>query len=343
MSLDTLRVTALVAFAFVVMGSVVIPTQAAPAPTKKSTAESGVVVLDNCDPEYKGKNTYDDGLTFLSGAGKLRARTSGLNVCEEIGSPNRIAIDVARKRVWVTETVGHRLLQYDFAGKEQLVIRDVKASALAVDPATGNVWVAAGTGRIGGGWVEVYDPKGKRLAKHECGSAYDLVYDPKSKAIWTVEKQLVKLSLEGKELVRKDVADWCAVSVAVNAKTGDVWTVVRDYSEKDKNALVGHDSDGKLRHTIKLGDKAIPFRVAVNPRDGSVWVVDIRKSLLHFDAKGKRLGEHELGALTVAVNSASDNVWIVTKEEILDVDPRGKIVGRNALRAKTSQAWIASY
>jgi DNA-binding beta-propeller fold protein YncE len=315
--------------------------RAAPAPTDRGKPTGGVIVLDNCDPEYDGKATYEDNLTFLHASGKLRARVSGLNVCEEVGSPNRVAIDVTRKRVWVAETVGHRLLQYDLDGKEQLVIRDVNASALAVDPATGNVWVAAQTNRVR--QLDVYDAAGKRLKSHDV-SAYDLAYDAKSKAMWAVEKYLRKLSLDGKTLVRKHVADWFAVSVAVNNSTGDVWTVSRRYSDKlGANALLGFDNDGKARVTAKLADDAIPFRVAVNPRDGSVWVVNIRRSLLHYDSKGKRIAEHKLEALTVAAKPGSDNVWIVTQTEILDMDSKGKVVGRTPLRAKTSQAWIAAY
>jgi DNA-binding beta-propeller fold protein YncE len=335
---------ALLVAAFVVtIGIVYEQTQAAPAPVEKAKPSGGVVVLDNCDPEYKGKATYEDNLTFLAASGKLRTRVSGLNVCEEIGSPNRVVIDAQRKRVWVAETVGRRLLQYDLDGKELLKVRDVNASALAVDPTTGNVWVAANAGRIGSGGVDVYDAKGKRLARHAV-AAYDLAYDSKSKAIWTVEKELVKLSLAGKALVRKDVAGWCAVSVAVHPTTGDVWTVSRHHSnDLGKNNLFSFDNDGKLRHSLPLGEQTIPFRVAVNPRDGSAWVVNFRKSLLHYDAKGKRIAEHNLNALTVAVNPASDNVWVVTPTEILDVDNKGKIIGRTALRAKTTQAWIASY
>src|SRR6516225_2376560 len=84
-----------------------------PAPRGKP---GGIVVLDNCDPEYKGKETYEDNLSFLDAGGKLRSRVSGLNIAEEIGSPHRVAVDAERERVWVAEMVGNRLLQYDLAG-----------------------------------------------------------------------------------------------------------------------------------------------------------------------------------------------------------------------------------
>lgn len=320
-------------------------TRGAPAPKEKAKP-SGVVVLDDSDREYEGKATYEDGLTFLTAAGKVRARVSSLNVCEEIGSINRVAVDAARKRVWVAETVGRRLLQYDLDGKELLVVLDVEASGLAVDPATGNLWAAIPPRRLGGGSIAVYDLKGKRLAEHKVAS-YDLAYDPKSKAIWATGQKLTKVSLDGKVLAEKEITIWNSVSVAVNGDTGDVWTVSRRHPQVvgSKNALFGFDNAGKPRCTVELGDtdEMIPFKVAVNPRDGSVWLANFRRSLLHFDAKGKRIAEHKIKALTVAVNTASNNVWVVTEQEVLDVDPKGKVVGRTPLKAKTSQAWVAAY
>src|SRR5262249_32057985 len=112
-SLNKLHVAVVALVGAAIVGTVgfyYAPTQAAPAPVEKAKPSGGVIVLDDCDPEFKGKSAYEDNLTFLAASGKLRARVSGLNVCEEIGSPNRVAIDVKRKRVWVAETVGKRLL-----------------------------------------------------------------------------------------------------------------------------------------------------------------------------------------------------------------------------------------
>ena len=55
-------------------------------------------------------------IVLLTARGEEADRVSGLNVCEEIGSPHRSAVDVARKRVWVSESVGYRLLCYDLGG-----------------------------------------------------------------------------------------------------------------------------------------------------------------------------------------------------------------------------------
>lgn len=304
----------------------------------------GVIVLDDCDPVYHHKETYGDNLTFLDGSGKLRQRISGFNICQEIGSPHRIAVDAGRKRVWVTETVGRRLLQYDLEGKELLAVRDIQAVALAVDSATGNLWVARSTGRIGEGSTEVYDATGRRLATHDF-RGFDISYDKKSKAFWLVEQQLLKVTLEGKVLVRKDIAKWCAVSVAVDQKTGAVWVLrraVEPPNKDDGNHLLGFDNDGKLLHTIPLDDRT-PIRVAVDSRDGAVWVTNAGKSVLRFSSGGQMEAEYKFPALTVEVGRASGTAWVVTQEEILKIDREGKVHGRTKHKAKTSMAWIASY
>ena len=78
--------------------------------------------------------------------------------------------------IWVLENVGNRIHKLDRQGKELLVIKDVKASALVVDPASGNLWVIATNGTIDGDHTEVYSADGKSL--HTYGvSGWDIAYD----------------------------------------------------------------------------------------------------------------------------------------------------------------------
>jgi DNA-binding beta-propeller fold protein YncE len=311
------------------------PTPAPPPPP------SGVIVLDNCDPVFRGKPTYEDNLSFFDASAKLRARVSGLNVCEEIGSPHHIVVDAARKCVWVAENVGHRLLQYDLQGNEILAVPGVKCSSVAVDPETGNVWLTA-SGTLGQGPTLVFDKFGNSQAVHDFNGC-DITYDPKGKAFWLAGRQLLKVSPRGKVLFSADVAGWAAVSVAVNARTGAVWVVTREHSAgTGKNQLLGFDNDGNLLHTVPLKEK-IPFRVAVNSRDGSVWVTNLHKSVLHFTDAGVLRAEHALPALAADVEPATGNVWVVTADEVVKIDPKGKELARTPHKAKTSQAWIATY
>src|SRR5262249_42776360 len=152
-----------------------------------------ILVLDDCDEQYRGKDAYEDNLTLLDFTGKQRFRLSGFNNCQSIGSSRMIATDPARKAIWVLENVAHRIRRFDLAGKETLTIAGVHGSAIAVDPETGNVWALVGEGGIGSGKTVVFDDQGGEVASHAI-SGWDIVYDPKSKAFWIAEKKLTKIS-----------------------------------------------------------------------------------------------------------------------------------------------------
>jgi hypothetical protein len=150
---------------------------AAPVPAPKG----GVLVLDDCDPDFRGKDEYADNLSSIDGAGKVVFRVSGLNNCQSIGSNHMIAVDPKRGWVWVAENVGHRVRKYDRSGKELLVLRDVQASALAIDPENGDLWAVTTTGTIKGDKTVVFDAEGRQRASHAV-SGFDIAYDAKSKA-----------------------------------------------------------------------------------------------------------------------------------------------------------------
>ncbi len=311
------------------------------APTKADNPPTGVAVLDNCDPIYNGKDAYEDNLSLFDGTGTLRKRITDLNVCEEIGSPHRVAVDSHRRRVWVAETVRARLLAYDFDGGRRVEVPNVKASAVAIDPMTGNAWVTLHES-IGQGSVQVFDPDGRSIATHDF-RGYDIAHDQKENAFWLVEQQLLKVSLDGKVLVRKDIAEYCAVSVAVDPRTGGVWAVTCGYDDgtKGRNELLGFGPDGKSLVTRAV-DKQ-PHRVSVDPKDGAVWVVNSRRGLRWFTAEGKPGDTFKIPALTVDVDRRTGHAWAVTESELLKVDRKGEVVARAKHKEKTTQAWIACY
>src|SRR5215213_9028537 len=161
------------------------------APVKSAPKPGGVFVLDDCDPVYQGKAAYGDNLSYIDGAGKLVFRVTGLNTCQMIGSNRQIAYDGRRGHVWVAECVAAQIRKFDLEGEELLVRKDIKPSAIAVDPETGNLWVVRSNGRIDGGDVAVLDPRGKEVAAHDAGG-FDIAYDGKGKAFWVAGKDLTK-------------------------------------------------------------------------------------------------------------------------------------------------------
>lgn len=311
----------------------------------RPTAESarGVLVLDNCDPDYKDKPEYEDCLTSIDGRGRLSFRVSKLNNCESIGSNHMIAADDTRDCVWIIENVGRNLRKFNRAGKEMLIVRDVSASALAVDPETGNVWVVTSTAAKGGGKTIVFDPHGKELATYDI-SGWDIAYDAKGKAFWIAGNKLGKISADKGEIVfQKDIAAWCASSVDVHSN-GTAWVAVRAHPEvaNSNNELLVFAADGTLKHQVPLGD-AIPFRVSVDPRTGAGWVTIFRRGVRRYAPDGKLEREFPVHALAAHAESEQGGVWVVTPHETVLLSPRGENQATVTHKRTTSQAWIAGW
>jgi DNA-binding beta-propeller fold protein YncE len=314
---------------------------AAPVP-KERPSSTGVFVLDDCDPDYKGKAAYKDNLSVIGRSGELVFRASGLNGCQTIGSNHLVANDPIRRRVWALEIVGRRVHQYDHSGKELLTVNNVQASAAAVDPTTGNLWVLTSQGTINSERSVVLDGRGRQVAAYDV-KGFDIAYDMKGKAFWVAGKTLTKVSAaDGTILAALPVAVWCASSVDVHPTTGQVWVAVRDHPDvpDSRNQIVQCDNDGVLLRTIELGE-VDPFRVSVDAATGSVWVVNLRKSVRRYSVEGKLEVEHKLEALTA--EAVLGGVWVVTPEETMRLSADGKPEVQMKHRAATSQAWITKF
>jgi hypothetical protein len=307
--------------------------RAAPLPP---TPPGGVVVLDNCDPVSKGKAEYGDGLTFLSARGKVLHRVGGLNLDDGNASCRRVAVDARRKNVWVTESEGGRLLRYGLDGKLRSSDPSVveRPDGIALDPATGNAWVTRLGREIDAG-VDVYHPDGRRIARHRILGGYDAAFDARRKCVWLVFTDLIKVSLEGKELLRRRVGVRYGLGVAVDPNGGTVWVA------SIESKLFGYDSDGALVRSAELS--GVPCRVAIDPRDSSVWVALRGRGVLHFSSDLKMKEEHDIPALSLDVDPRTGALWVATPDDVRKIDRKGKELSRTPHKAKTTQAWIAAW
>jgi hypothetical protein len=302
---------------------------------------TGILVLDNCDSEYKGKDKYEDNLTFVDFAGKQRFRVSGLNCCESIGSSHMIATDPTRKCIWMIENVANRIRRFDFVGNETLAIES-QGSAISVDPDNGNLWVLAGPGTIGKGMTVVYNSLGKQIATYDI-SGWDIAYDAKAKAFWIAERNLTKITSTGEVLMSLPISTFCASSVDVDTKTGAAWVAVRRHQDvaNSKNQLLKVGSNGENLATIDLGDKCY-FRISVERQTGNVWAVNMGSSVDRISASGKIQFEHKVGALSIQSDPMGDEAWVATSTEIQRINSKGQITVRVPHSRDTSQAWMAA-
>ena len=124
------------------------------------------------------------------------------------------------------ELVGHRVMATDLAGKDPLASRAIQ-SAMAVDPASGDLWCLVDEGTIDSGELIVLDVRGTRRAHYPiCG--VDIAYDPHDQTFWVVGKDLVRVDRRGQKLLNiANFAAWTCVSVAPIPGTGEAWLAER--------------------------------------------------------------------------------------------------------------------
>jgi len=121
-----------------------------------------------------------------------------------------------------------------------------------------------------------------------------------------------------------------------------VWVAVRQHPDVvgSSNRLFKFDAAGKGLAAVDFGEK-FPFRVSVDQKDGSVWVAMMRSSVKRISAAGDAEAEFPVEALSVQVDPAGSDVWVVTSTETQRMTPRGEVTKRVKHAGKTSQAWIA--
>ncbi len=304
----------------------------------------GVLILDDCDPIFRGKAEYNDNLTLIDHSGEKKFRTSGFNVCESVGSNRMIAVDSKRDRLWVVENCANRIRRVDLSGNQTFVVSlepGRNGSAIAVDSETGHLWALIGSGTLDSSQVIVYDERGTQVAAHPI-KGFDIVYDRQAKAFWVAGSNLTKIdAASGKLLKSVFISSWFPSSVDVDAKSGVVWIAVRSNPvTHEPSKLVKFNPASQVLTQIDLGAKA-PYRVSINPNDGSVWIANHNDSVQHFSADGQLLATQPIAALTVQTDTATGDVWVVTPDDTQKITSYGAVTKRVSHASRTNQAWIA--
>jgi DNA-binding beta-propeller fold protein YncE len=191
--------------------------------------------------------------------------------------------------------------------------------------------------------MEVIDANGRSVARHDV-SDWLIAYDPTERAFWLAGKQLTKLSTTGQVLTQCEKERIAPRSLEVDPKTGTVWMVnqMNPNVPFSNDELLGFDSHGKRVFQTSLEDR-MPIQVVVDPLDGTVLVVCWRKAVLRFDSKGKRLAEHPILALSLAVEPSTGCLWVATDEAAVKLDRDGKEIARVPLVEPTPHACIVCY
>lgn len=302
-----------------------------------------VVVLDDCDPDYRSTGPRGDGVRFLTESGEQRFIRTGFNSCEAIGAHHAIAFDPPRFRIYVRELVADRITALDATGRVLFQVEDVGVYALAVDPKSGNLWCLGGSG-VAPHPTIVLDPRGARIAEYEV-NGFDIAYSPFDETFWIADDDVTKIDRRGETIAvhPKEAGAWTRVSVAPDPRDGGVWVAERNHPEHkaSKNRLLRLDAQGTLVKKLELG-KQDPFCVACDPETGMAWVVMYRNTLLRVPVDGDPLPPLAIaGAISVSISSRT-GIWVAAETQILKVERDGERTVSHRLNRPSSQSWIAA-
>ncbi|MFP4474496.1 MAG: PKD domain-containing protein [Desulfatibacillaceae bacterium] len=262
-------------------------------------------------------------LMKLSSSGSVLRQTTGFS------NPKEIAGNPASGDVWVTDLDQSRIVLLDsFTGAVKVTVHGIQAWSIAANPGDGSVWAADyfnnAAVKIMAGVPDGYDVStdtGFHQTVTGLSSPQCVDVDPVSGVVWignTGANQVVRLSP----------------------------TVPDGYD-------IGTDSG---KHLTITG--ASNTDVAVDTRDGSLWVVNSGDSRIRkYSATGNtRIFEFDLsgGTRYVKVNPVDGSAWISTdnSDEIMRMESDGTIVFRKTgfnepgpvgIDPLTGNAWVPDY
>jgi hypothetical protein len=296
------------------------------------------VILDDCDPDFKGNKPHGDGVRALSAGGKVVWELKGLNNCEASGAHHGVALDRKRDRIYVLEYAANRVTALDKAGKVIYRVEDLDAYALAVDEETGNLWCTShGEGTF------VLDRHGKQLEKYDI-HGLDIDYDPNGECFWLVTADdLHRIDRAGKPLFQNGPKGFF-VSVASAPAGNGAWVVSRSHRDLkgSLDMVLFVSTEGNIIKQVSLPGWA-PFGVACETKSSTAWVVDLQRHLFRISLDDNGVLELPIPALAGAVSPTTDHIWVTTATDVLRLDGEGKTKVKSPLGAKSDQSWLAAY
>ncbi len=286
-----------------------------PAPT---SAKVRIWVLDNADQEYRFP-PYDDTLTFVDSAGKIRAVLTGFNIVQTVGDCRALAASPDGDFVVVAENAGDRVSKYDTQGALHWSITypedEVGIDSVDISD-NGDVYALTNEGTIYGYSILRLDSEtGSILREVEVGG-FDIVVDDLHDAIWLVGADIKKLKRDLELELVFDPIRWVAISVDFTSD-GSIWV-----TERDPNRLLKIAPDGTIVHSVGLYQS--PGTVRVDRNEDSVWVL-VGQVPHKYDAAGNeilRLDADLIGS--IAVDQEDGTLWAAGYGELIQYSSDGQ-------------------
>ncbi|MDB5338759.1 MAG: hypothetical protein JWN70_4378, partial [Planctomycetaceae bacterium] len=310
-------------------------------PQKKD--KPAVVVACDSDPQITTDQPCHDSLRLLTASGVTIWEHNGLNICPTIGGTHQIAIDLQRNRIYVNEMATHRIVAFDMQGNRRWHLEQVRASAVALDEKTGNIWCCRGKD-LSEGETVAFDPQGVEVAAYS-SHGFDMIYDRYTDGFWLAGKSVTKLDRNGISQFQKSIAAWACLSVSVNTNNGRVWIVERSTPNitTSKNRLWSLNSDGTVHREWDFG-KLYLFSVSCVPKSGDAWVSFSGSGGIRRVSPGGQMGELlPLKVTQLSVSPTTSEIWTATSEAVLKLNANGKVLLTSPLAKPCGSVWLQAF
>lgn len=304
-----------------------------------------ILVLDNCDPDYKYP-PFGDVVLLINNKGEAVNRINGLNICQNVGGNRAISVSDDGRFFVVCENVADKITAYDLSTGNEMWSLPGKFCSAAI--ARGVTYALTSDGAIYGNGITAIDRGGNIIKQSEKANGFDIAIDLNANCLWLVGDDISKYNMDLNIVQKINPVTWCAVSVDIGPD-GSVWVAEREHIDVggSKNRLLNISPEGEVLRSIPLSDLS-PMCVRVSRVDGSVWVtgiyIRIRKLLSFrqwpptwqrayqyigpgthkFSSGGKLLLKIKRGGHSIDVDLSDDSVWIADRTQILHYSSDGK-------------------
>jgi hypothetical protein len=304
-----------------------------------------VLVLDNCDSDYKIP-PFNDAVLLLNMKGEVINQINGLNICQNIGGNRAISVSDDGHFFVVCENVGNKITAYDLmTGNKMWSLPGMfRSAAIAQDV----IYVLTSDDKIYGDGILAIDSEGNIIKQSKGIKGFDIVVDPDANSLWLAGRDIKKCNMDLQIVRTIDPITHYAVSID-RGPDGSVWVVERAHIDVkgSQNRLLRISSEGNILQNIPL-NLLSPMCVCVNRSDGSVWVTGIYlriKRKLSFrrwppswqrtykyigsgthkySSRGRLLLEIKRGGHSIDIDPSNGSVWIADRTKLLHYTSGGK-------------------
>jgi DNA-binding beta-propeller fold protein YncE len=296
-----------------------------------TTESPHILVLDNCDSDYKTP-PFNDMVLSLDSKGKVINQIIGFNICQNVGANRAISVSRDGRFFVVCENVADKISAFDISTGSQLWSVQGKYTSAVV--AKDIVYALTSDGTIYGNGIQAFDRRGGIIKQSTEINGYDIVVDPNGSFLWVVGDDIKKCDMNLKVVKTLKPIKWCAVSVDISAN-GSIWVAEREHPDVagSPNRLINISPKCTIIQTIPLKDMS-PLCVRVDRSDGNVWVTGVRfreyrklsfrrwppgwerdwkylgSRTCKYSSEGKLLLELKPGGKSIDIDASDGSVWI---------------------------------